>query len=130
MAVVLESLMLRTYLEAVKFVMRADQNALRWMMNMSDTTVRQARWRLRLFEIELEVVYRAVIVHQDAYALSRLPTTQKDTFPIYDDIPVLLVDHLAGNGDPECETMFFVFFDLDGEQETILSIREGDNSPQ
>ena len=46
---------LRPYLEGVKFTVRTDHHALRWVMNLADAQGRLARWRLRLAEFTFNV---------------------------------------------------------------------------
>lgn len=47
-----------------------------------------ARWKLRLFEFDSDVVRRAGIKHQAAVALSCLETIEADPALIEDDLPV------------------------------------------
>jgi len=75
LAVVWAVLLLRPYLDGVRFTVRTDHSALRWILNLNDTTARLTRWRLRLMEFEFEVVHRKGIKHQAADALSRLETS-------------------------------------------------------
>ena len=44
------------YLEVSQFIVRIDQNALRWIMNLDDSTGRLMRWRLRLLEFYYEIL--------------------------------------------------------------------------
>ena len=46
-----------------------------------------ARWRLRLSEFSMEIVYRPGRKHQVPDALSRIPHDREDTTPIDDEIP-------------------------------------------
>lgn len=50
-------------------------------------------------EYDFDILHRPGIVHQDADALSRLPTTGNDTAPLDDEIPVLLFESTTDVGD-------------------------------
>ena len=67
--VVWATLTLRPYIEGTKFVVRTDQNALRWMMTTNDPQGRLMRWRLRVMEFDYEIVYRPGRVQQVPDAL-------------------------------------------------------------
>ncbi len=58
---------------------------------MSEAKGKLARWRLRLQEMDFEVVHRPGIVHRAADALSRLLTEGEDESPLDDEVPVLVV---------------------------------------
>lgn len=66
LAVVWEVLMLRPYLEGSRFTIRTHHDALQWILNMADATDKSARWRLRLSELEFDIVHRAGVTHQPA----------------------------------------------------------------
>lgn len=72
---------------STRFPIRTDHDALRWLLNMTDVTGTLAQWRLRLSELELDVVHRAVIKRQAADSLSRLETTDPDTSKMNDYMP-------------------------------------------
>ena len=59
LAVVWSVLMLRTNLEGSHFIVKTDQNSLRWMMTLNNPTGRLMRWRLRLLEFGYEILYTA-----------------------------------------------------------------------
>ena len=82
---------LRPYLEGVKFTVRTDHHALRWVMNLADAQGRLARWRLRLSEFTFNVEYSPGATHHAADAMSRLPTPGTPGSPIEVDLLVDLV---------------------------------------
>lgn len=89
LAVVWALLLLRLYLEGSLPTARTDHDALDWELNTTDCTVISARWRLRLFEFESDVVHHAGIKHQPADELLHLKTTRTNQTPIKNEIPVL-----------------------------------------
>lgn len=93
LAVIWAVLILRSYLKGSRFTIRTDHQALRWILNMSDATGKMEIWRLRLSELELDVVHRAGVKHQAAEALSRLPFSGDDETTIEDEIPLLWVEN-------------------------------------
>ena len=58
---------------------------------MADATGKLARWRLRLAELEFDVVHHAGFINKAADALCRLETDGEDTTPLNDDMPVFLI---------------------------------------
>lgn len=58
---------------------------------MSDATGKLTRWRLRLSELELDVVHRARVKHYAVDALSRLPTSGADETMIDGKTTLLLL---------------------------------------
>ena len=79
---------LRPYLEGVRFTVRTDHDCLRWLMNLTESTGRLTRWRLRLSEFDFEIQYRPGRVHQVPDALSRLIRPHANDAPdVDDDIP-------------------------------------------
>lgn len=85
-------LMLRPYVEGRRFTIRTDHESLRWNLNMADATGKLSRWRLRLQELEFDVVHREVIKHQTADALSRLGTQGEYQAELNYEVPVLLLE--------------------------------------
>ena len=77
---------LRPHIEGQKFVVRTDQDALRWLLTLSDPSGRLMRWRLRLSEFHFEIQYHQDRVHQVPDASSRLITPGSDPKPVDDDI--------------------------------------------
>jgi hypothetical protein len=73
---------LRSYLEGNEFTVRTDHHALLWVMNLSDSQGRLARWRLRLAEFTFKVEYHPGIAHHAADAMSRLTDQSIPAEPI------------------------------------------------
>lgn len=63
LAVVWAVLMIRPCLKESGFTIRTDHDALGSILNMADATGRLALRPLRISELELDVVYRAVVNH-------------------------------------------------------------------
>lgn len=78
LVVVWEVLMLRPYLQGARFVIRTDNDNLRWFLNMPDPKGMLTRWRLRISELEFYVVHRGGNKQKAADALSRTETTDND----------------------------------------------------
>lgn len=74
------------YLEACRFTVHADHDALSWILELTDWTLKLGRWRPGHSEFEFDVVYRAGTRGQGADALSLLKTTGEDETAIEDDI--------------------------------------------
>lgn len=70
--------MVRPYLEGGRFKIQTDHDSLKLILNIADAANRVGRSRLRLFELELELVRRVGIIHQAADVLSRLKTIGAD----------------------------------------------------
>ena len=85
---------LRPYVEGLKFHVRTDHDALRWLLTLTDSSGRLLRWRLRLAEFDFTVTYRPGRVHQVPDALSRLESEFDDGQPVDDDVPTF-GDHEA-----------------------------------
>ena len=76
-----------TYIEGQTFVVRTDHDALRWLLTLSDPSVRLMRWRLRLSEFDFEIQYLPGCVHQVPDALIRLISPGSDLEPVDDESP-------------------------------------------
>lgn len=85
-------LLLHSYLENTRFAIMRTHNLLIGDLNVTDSTRRLARWRLKLSEYESDVVHRPVIMHQPADGLSRLPATGGNRAPLENDLSILAVD--------------------------------------
>ena len=84
-------LKLRPYLYGSAVNLRADHEALRWVLNLADSSGRLARWRLRLAEYDYEVQYRPGVKHQLADGVSRLRTDGGDTELVDEEVPCFAV---------------------------------------
>ena len=90
LAVVWALTILRPYLERTRFMVYTDHEALKWLLNLSDTEAhgRLARWRLRLAEFDFEVAYKKGAKNTIADALSRLETEgETPSLRPEDDLP-------------------------------------------
>lgn len=58
LAVVWLVLMLRPHLEGTHFIVLADDQVLRWILDLNECTGRPARWRLQLLEFDFLTVHR------------------------------------------------------------------------
>lgn len=91
LAVVWAVLLPRTDLEVCQSSVRTDDDPLNRIVNLSDSTGKLARWRLGLFELELDVVQGTGIKHQATYAFLQLRAPGEDEKQIKDFIPVLCI---------------------------------------
>jgi transposase InsO family protein len=85
--------MLRPYLERVRFSVRTDHAALRWLFGATagQENPRLVRWRLALAEHDFSVSYRPGKIHSAPDAMSRIQTFGMQTSEIEDEIPVLVI---------------------------------------
>lgn len=79
LAVVKAALLFCPYLRGQKFTIRTHHYALRRMLNLADQTGILAYWRLRVSEVEFDVLHRAGINKQLTDALSGLGTGEPFT---------------------------------------------------
>ena len=79
---------LRPYIEGLKFTIRTDHDALRWLLALTESSGRLMRWRLRLSEFDFTITYRPGRVHQVPDALSRLLSPDgNDEKAVDDEVP-------------------------------------------
>jgi len=103
--------LLRPYLEGNHFTVRTDHNSLTWILSITPSEGRLARWRLRLAEFDFEVQYRPGVKNVVPDSLSRLETTGDDKTSLDEDIPTLLAhdetseDELRDMYPPEWDTI-------------------------
>ncbi len=64
----------RCYLLLKPFLIRSDHMALRFLMSLKEPNPQYARWIERLSEYKFEIAHRAGLKHQNADALSRIPS--------------------------------------------------------
>lgn len=57
LGVIWSVLILRLFLKRTQFTMRTDQDSLKWILNLTDSTGRLERWRIRLSEYGFDVVH-------------------------------------------------------------------------
>ena len=74
--------------QSTDFTIRTDHVALIWLMNLTYSTGRLMRWRLRLSGFDFTTTYRPGRVHRVPVALSRsISLDGNDDKTIYDEIP-------------------------------------------
>lgn len=95
LAIVCSVLLLQTYLEGQCFTIQTEHDALKWTLDLADSTGRLAPLRLRLSEFDLNVIHHAGIMHQATDALSRLSNIVKDESPLEDGLLHLTIDHVV-----------------------------------
>jgi len=89
LAVVWASLKLRLYLEGDRFLVRIEQDCLRWILNIEGSrNPCLARWRLQLSELEFDVAYKPGMTHYRADSISRLESGASDETAFDDAVPV------------------------------------------
>ncbi|CDF39905.1 unnamed protein product [Chondrus crispus] len=91
LAVVWSILTLRPYLYGNTFDLRTDHEALRWVLNLANSSGPLERWRLRLAEYDYDVQYRPGIKHQLADGVSRLGVDGATPEPVDDEVPCFAV---------------------------------------
>jgi len=89
--------LLRPSIEGTKFLIRCDNEALKWILTMTAcTNNRLNRWRILLSELDYDVEYKLGPQHAVADALFRVPTDGLDTGPISKEIPTVGVTTRSG----------------------------------
>lgn len=86
---------LRTYLERKDFVVRLDNDALRWMMKISLPHGRLARGRLSLKNFYFTVVYRPGLLNQGPDALSTCTPNYREEAEVNDVFPTFEANTLT-----------------------------------
>lgn len=91
----------RLYIERTRFTIRTNHHALRWLMNLTQSSGRLTRWRLRLAELDFTIKYRPGRVHVVPDALSWLIArgeplqTVKNKVTFFDGPLLLLRPHVT-----------------------------------
>ena len=62
----------RPYLYGRHFIVKTDHNPLRWLMNMTESSSKLARWALMLQEYDFEIIHRRGSENANADCLSRM----------------------------------------------------------
>ena len=91
LAVVWRIFTLQPYLYGSAFNLRTDHEALRWVLNLGDSSGRLARWSLRLAEYDYELQSRPGVKYQLADGVSRLRIDGGDTELVDDEVPCFAV---------------------------------------
>ena len=79
----------RYYLLGKKFKIHTDHNPLTYLNNLTLSSARLTRWRLKLAEFDFDVIYKKGILNSNADALSRIEveqTSKQDNIVAKDDI--------------------------------------------
>lgn len=99
LGIVCAALLVHSNTEGIRFTIKTDHDSLMWILNLTQSTSRLARWNLQLSEFVFDVVYIDGIKHQAADALSHLLTIGKGKTPPEDDLMLLAIDtmHNLGN---------------------------------
>ena len=79
------------YLYGRRFQVLTDHRPLQWLMSIKEPTGRLARWALFLQEFDIEIVYRAGKLNQNADCLSRIPIDDIDQPLTKDSVPIYFV---------------------------------------
>lgn len=79
----------RPYLEETRFKIQTDYEAFRWILTTAWETEKQARWCLRLSELEIDIVHGAGVKQKTADELSRPKTNGSDETLLDDEVLVL-----------------------------------------
>lgn len=53
----------------IRVSIRADHGSIEWILDLSDSSGRLDRWRIRLFKLDVDVVYQARENHKEKLAL-------------------------------------------------------------
>ena len=89
------------YLEGTRFTVRTDHDALRLILNLTDSTGRLARWRLLLSEFDFDIDYIPGRRNSVSDAMSRLLALRSpsQSTPIETDVPTFSVEERCN---PSC----------------------------
>lgn len=82
---------LRQYLQGVRFTLHTDHQPLNWILNLTGSSGRLARWRLRISEFDFDVKYTKGRSHHLADTMSRLRSDMSTNTPIDDEPPCFLI---------------------------------------
>lgn len=117
--------LLHLYLDGKRFTICTDQNNFKWIPNYTDFTERPARWHLRLFKFDFDVVHRTGKKHQASNALSRLNASGKDERPLDDDLSLYAID----NFDSLAVSVNTVVYD-ENRAQRVLSSKTSDDKTE
>lgn len=92
LAMVWPVLLFRHYVNGNCFTIATDHDALKRILNLTNSTARISQWRLGLSDFDFDVAHRAGTKHKAAYALLQLNTTEKDESALKDDLPLYTTD--------------------------------------
>jgi len=126
LAVVWASPKLRPYIEGDRFLVRTDQDCLRWILNIEGSgNPRLASPRLRLCELEFDVAYKQRKTHYLADRISRRESGVSDETAFDDAVPVLATraNTVLGLGAASCVGGLTV---RGINRDTVLSVQAAD----
>lgn len=83
------------------FIIHTDGEASKWFLTSPNVSGKLLRWRLRVPELDFEVVHRDGIRHQALDALSSLKTEGSDKTNRYEQLLVFIVDEPEEQQDVE-----------------------------
>lgn len=118
-------LLLRPHLEKSRFTSSTNRDYLKWILNLTHSTGRLARWRVWLSQYCFDVFNRARIENQEADALSSLQTTGEDRKPLEYDRTILAIDITENQENlriivANCEEMLPLNAELSPTDNTLL----------
>lgn len=90
--IVWDVLILLPYLEGIRFAARMDHISLKWILNLTESSDKLARSRLKLSELQFIVVQGVGDKHQFPDALSRLSFSEDENTPLEYDFLFLAID--------------------------------------
>lgn len=90
---------MRQYSEWKRSTIRMDHDCQKWIPDLVDATGTIACLRLCLSEFEIEAIRWAVNNHQEANALSRIPTNDVDRTSVEDDTPIVVTDGTSNHSE-------------------------------
>lgn len=83
----------RSCLEKNRYTIWADHDALKCILNITDSAGPLTRWRLRFSKFDPAVGHRAGIRHQAADTLLQVSTSDKDESPLEGDFLLYAMDN-------------------------------------
>lgn len=86
------------YRGSSRFTTHTDHEALRWIQNKTDATGKLARWPLRPYELDYDVVHLAGVKYKAADALLRMEMTGMDNSEVNDEVTILLMENDKDEG--------------------------------
>lgn len=75
--------------------MHANDDSLKWILELTDSTGRLARWSWRLSKLDFDVIHRVSVKNHAADSFSRSQTTGVDGKPLENDLPFLNIDAIS-----------------------------------
>lgn len=114
-----EVLLRSLYPEGKKFAICNEQDYLKWILYLSDTTCMPACCRFHLSEFVFGIIHRGGIKNQSADALSRLGTGEEDCTDISDDLHVATININKEIGEATKASPYMKFYIYDHVEQEI-----------